>query len=163
MGFERPNFHMVGQSYCPTLWKPDYVFEKLRGIFQVETLCQKFWPLLFKRAELNLRSTKYIIVKMTKYVAHILAITARYLIKFHRLGPSTKTRAPKWILPTVSKLFSLCCELTLTHDVMQMRGTWSRPAFLFLSSHWDEMWGSWDWSCLFPIPRKLNNSWMAAE
>ena len=32
--------------------------QKFWGILQVETLFQKLWPLLFKRAELDLRPTK---------------------------------------------------------------------------------------------------------
>ena len=39
------------------------------GIFQVKTLFQKFWPLLCKRAKLDLRWTKFFILNMGNRVA----------------------------------------------------------------------------------------------
>ena len=41
-------------------------------IFRVKTLFQKLWPLLYKRAKLNLRSTNVFCYEATKYIIFLL-------------------------------------------------------------------------------------------
>ena len=49
------------------------------GIFQVETLFQKLWLSLYKRAELDLRSTKLLL--RLESVQRMRGLTSRFFIK----------------------------------------------------------------------------------